>query len=417
MGMNAYSLASAVLTLAVLIGFINYRYIKLQSTIAIMAASLLISLILLVLQHAGIANITAATKNLLLRTHFHNLLINGLLSFLLFAGALTIDLSILKSEKWVIAILSSFSTIASTVIVGTLVYYLLPFVHIKLPYLYCLLFGALISPTDPIAVLATFKHIHAPKKLEICVAGEALFNDGVAIVIFLTLYALTFNHSPVTVSNISVLFLQQAIGGITYGIILGFIASLLIRQSRDIRMIILITLAVASGGYNLALAMHVSGPLAMVVAGIFIGNTEKSHINQHDMLNMFWEIIDELLNAILFLLIGFELLVVQANGWEVIAALLAIPLVLLVRFVTVATPICIMEPKQHRQPYLVSILTWGGLRGGLAVALALALPPSHYRNFILAMTYAVVAFAVIVQGLSIKPLARRAKTKEIQQNQ
>jgi len=412
--MSAYTLASIILTLAVLIGYINHRYIKMQSTIAIMVGSLLLSLTFTLIQQLGIANIADATKDLLIRTDFHSLLLNGMLSFLLFAGSLFIDFSSLKSHKWEIGILATLSTFASALIIGTMIYYLLPLININLPYLFCLLFGALISPTDPIAVLAIFKEINAPKNLEACVAGESLFNDGVGIVIFLVLYQLTFNNVPITWQNVSLLFLEQAIGGIAYGMILGFITHKLMQNSDDHKMAILITLAVVTGGYSLALAIHISGPLAMVVAGIFVGNKVRNGSKKGEMddaLKIFWEVIDELLNAILFLLVGFELLAINITDYRLLAVVFAIPLVLLVRLITVAVPMKFIQLKGNRDPYLISILTWGGLRGGLAVALALSLPPSEYRDLIMAMTYGVVIFAVIVQGLTIKPLTSLARRK------
>jgi len=267
-------------------------------------------------------------------------------------------------------------------------------------------------PTDPIAVLATFKEIKVPKSLEVSIAGESLFNDGIGIVIFLTLYQLAFNGVPITWGNVSLLFLEQAAGGIAYGVILGLIAHFLMKKTTDPKMAILITLAVVTGGYNLALAIHISGPLAMVVAGIFVGNKVRSSSAEdktHNALETFWEVVDELLNAVLFLLIGFELLTINISEHELWAVFLAIPLVLLVRLFTVAVPMKFFQIKRGPEPYTISILTWGGLRGGLAVALALALPPSKYRDLILAMTYGIVVFAIVVQGLTIKPLAKLAK--------
>jgi len=418
--MNPYTLASIILTFAVLITYINYRYIKIQCTITVMISSLIISLLFILLQHSGIANIADKTKILLIQTDFHRLLMNGMLSFLLFAGGLTIDTSTLRSKKWEILTLASVSTVASTLLVGTGVYYLLPLLGLKLPYLYALLFGALISPTDPIAVLSTFKEINAPKSLEICVAGESLFNDGVGIVIFITLYELTFQGVPINFQNISLLFIEQAIGGISYGAILGYLANRMIRNIDEPKIIILLTLVVVTGGYSLALALGISGPLAMVVAGIFIGNgIQKKVVNNQknagnnnppSFLTVFWEVVDELLNAILFLLIGFELLTVNITDYKPVALILVIPLILLVRLITVAVPMKFIQRKKvQHEPYLISLLTWGGLRGGLAVALALALPPNNYRSLILALTYGVVVFSLVVQGLTIKPLAKLAR--------
>lgn len=410
--MDTYTLSSIILTIAVIVGYVNYRYIHMQSTIAIMTASLTISTVFLILQHFGIANVAIKTVKLVNYINFPDLLLKGMLSFLLFAGALTIDFSILKDQKWEIGILASLSTIASALIVGTLVYYLLPLLDLNLPFLYCLLFGALISPTDPIAVLATFKKIGAPKQLEVCVAGESLFNDGVGIVIFATIYSLTFNGTSITFEHVTLLFLKQAVGGIAYGLLLGYITNCLIKSIKDHRIAILLTLGAVTGGYTFALGLGISGPLAMVVTGILVGHKNLRNKEQTKMsksLDTFWEVVDEILNAVLFLLIGFELLTIQASGLQIVAIIGAIPLVLLVRLVTVSIPMKFIQFKRQHGPYTITILTWGGLRGGLAVALALSLPPSNYRNFILAMTYGIVAFAIIVQGLSIKPLARLAK--------
>lgn len=408
--MDPYVLASIVITLATLLGYLNHRYIKMQSTIAIMAGALILSIILLILQHTGFANILDPVRSLIEQTDFRHLLLNGMLSFLLFAGALTIDTTALKTNRWEIGVLASASTIISALLIAAILYYLLPLLSLPLPFLYCLLFGALISPTDPIAVLATFKDIGAPKDLSACVAGESLFNDGVGIVLFLTFFQLTFNHVPISIHSVSLLFLQQAVGGLAYGAILGLIARWLIHSVDDHKMVILITLAVVTGGYTLALYLDISGALAMVVAGLFVGHKLNKIKNQQLTLivDSFWEIIDEVLNAVLFMLIGFELLTLHRVMHVWLITLCVIPLVLLVRLVTVAIPISLIQLKRRR-PYTISILTWGGLRGGLAVALALSLPVSQYRDIVLAMTFAVVSFAIIVQGMSIKVLTQKAR--------
>lgn len=412
--MDTYTTAAAILTLAVFIGYINHQFIRLQSTIAIMSGAILLSLILLVLQHLGLSNIAQQTKTLVIKADFNHLLINGMLSFLLFAGALTIDLNALKSNKWEVATLATIGTILSAFIISSCVYYFLPLLGLHLPYLYCLLFGSLISPTDPIAVLAIFKEIGAPKKLEVCVAGESLFNDGVGIVLFVTLYQLTFQGIPVTLPSVVILFSQQALGGIAYGAALGLLANYLIEHAEDPKIAVLVTLAMVTGGYSIALALNLSGALAMVVAGIFVGDKirRKTHTQLRVWLDLFWELIDEILNAVLFLLIGLELLTIKATSQSLLAAVLIIPLVLLVRLITVAIPMKFFQLRRSQTPYTISVLTWGGLRGGLAVALALSLPHNAYRDLILTLTYAVVAFAVIVQGLTIKPLAKLAKQAE-----
>lgn len=411
--MNAYSLTATIITLAVLIGFINARYIRMQMTIAIMMGSMGLSLLLLLLKHLGLSDSAVALSHVVSQLNFKSLLLDGMLSFLLFAGAFTVDFNILKKHRWEIGVLASLSTIASTLIVGYLTYWLLPFLHLHLDLIYCLLFGALISPTDPIAVLATFKEVGAPKSLEVQVAGESLFNDGVAIVMFTTVYQLAFGHgSSFALGSVATLFLKQAVGGIFFGVLIAWIASQMIQRAKGRKMAILLSLALVTGGYQLALALDISGALAMVVAGIYLGHQARQGLfgdNTYEIMDIFWELIDEIFNAILFLLIGFELLALDIHRYELIAMLLAIPFILLIRLVTVALPMRCARFRKTALPYTIRILTWGGLRGGLAVALALSLPESPERNFVLALTYAVVAFAVIVQGITIKPLVNRCK--------
>lgn len=412
--MDVYTLTSIILTLAIFIAYINHRFIRIPTTIAIMIGAILISVISIIIEHTTQISFVNTIKSLLIRTDFHNLLLNGMLSFFLFAGAIHIDLSTLKSEKWEITTLSLFSTTASTIIVGFATYYLLPLMglEIHLPLLYCLLFGALISPTDPIAVLAIVKEINAPKRLDTIISGEALFNDGIAIVLFVTLFDLAFNHVPVTTDNIISLFAQRAIGGLAFGVALGYIATFLIKACRDTNIIILITIAIVMGGYNLAMAINISGPLAMVAAGIIVGDKLQKHLSKenYNAVSIFWNIIDELLNAVLFLLIGFEMLVLHTRDLQYVAIICSIPIVLASRFITVAIPIKILQLFGRKTlPYTVRLLSWGGLRGGLAIALALSMKHDQYRGFILAMTYGVVAFSIIIQGLSVKPLAKRAK--------
>lgn len=409
---DIYTLMSLILTSAVIVAYLNHRYIQLQPTIAIMLSSLLLSLCIIILGKLGYSEFQQQIAFMLAKMDFNHLLMNGMLSFLLFAGALNVNINDLRNCKWEIFTLATIGTIASTLLVGILCYYLLNALHIQISFIYCLLFGALISPTDPIAVLAMCKEVKAPRKLEINIAGESLFNDGVGIVLFLTIYQIAFTTQTVTWENISFLFLQEAVGGILYGLGLGLVGYWLIKSIDDHKIEILLTLALATGGYALAQSIHVSGPLAMVVAGILIGNHGRRFsmsIKTRENLDNFWELVDEVLNALLFFLIGFELLIIKISPQELIACGIAIPLVLFVRFITVASPLSLFKLKQTYTPHFIKILTWGGLRGGLAVALALALPPSNYRNLILAMTYAVVIFSIAVQGTTIKPLIHLSK--------
>lgn len=408
--MDLYNLSAIIITIAVIIGYLNYRFIKMQTTIATMFGALILSLVLFLLANLGFSHIETYAASMVSQIDFRKLLLNGMLSFLLFAGALTVDSSTLRSYKWEVFVLSTVSTIASAFLIGFLSYYLLHLIGIQLNFIYCMLFGALISPTDPIAVLATFKEIGAPKALDVTVSGESLFNDGVGIVIFLTIYQLSFGkHVSINFETVSLLFLRQAIGGILYGAIIGFVAHHFMKSAKDHKIQILITLAVVTGGYALALYLNISGPLAMVVAGIIIGNKVKhfkmTQASQH-ILKLFWELIDEVLNIILFLLIGFETIIINVKQHHFIAAALAIPLVLFARYVTVAIPMVCFKLKRSYCRFFTTILVWGGLRGGLAVALALSIPPGEARDIILTMTYAIVSFAIIVQGLTVKSLVK-----------
>ncbi len=410
--MDIYTLSSIILSSALLIGYLSHRFIRLQTTIAIMTSAILISMILMVLKHFEITSIPQETINLLNRTDFSGLLLNGMLSFLLFAGALSMDITTLKNNRWEIFTLSSISTVISTFMIGYISYYMLGWLNVHLTFIECLLFGALISPTDPIAILATFKKTKAPKQLQVCVAGESLFNDGVGIVLFVTCSSLAFNNDHPTFSQISTLFLQQAVGGIGFGILLGIVARWLIKYSDERRLAIFATLACVSGGYSLATYLNISGPLAMVVAGLMVSHyihTPEIAPRIREALELIWEVVDELMNAILFLLLGLELLIIDTTVVFVSAIAATIVLVLVIRWVSVAAPLYFFKRKKKEySPYLISTLVWGGIRGGVAVALALSLPMGNARTIILGLTYGVVAFGIIVQGISITPLVKMA---------
>jgi len=407
--MTLYDTIAGVFTLAAFFAYLNNRLVRLPTTTAIMAGALATSLVIILLAKLGYHDYSSRLIFVMNHLDFRAVLMQGMLSFLLFAGALRIELNHLKACKWEIATLALPGTIISTFLIAILVYYLLPYLNIELPWLYCLFFGALISPTDPIAVMALFKQLGAPMKLDITVTGESLFNDGVGIVIFITLYQLAFSGEAVTLKNVSLLFLRETVGGIAYGVALGALGQYLLKTTTNIKVAILVTLAMTTAGYSLANMLHVSGPIAMVVAGILVGNRCPILTSYESSLGNFWEVIDELLNVILFMLIGFEILVLEHQFPHLIAGLLSIPIVLCVRYFTVSVPIIWFMLKGKKYPrFYRAILVWGGLRGGLAVALALSLPASTYRNLILMMTYAVVTFAIIVQGLSIRPLIKKA---------
>jgi Na+:H+ antiporter len=410
--MHLFNLLSIIITAAAFIAYINNRFIRMPTTIAIMSGSLLLSLFIIVMRQVGFTEFENHIYHVLSLFDFHELLMNGMLSFLLFAGALHIDLGALQDARYEIAALACLGTIASAALVGVSTYFLLQWMGSPLSLTLCLLFGALISPTDPIAVLAIFKQVGADKKLNVTVSGESLFNDGVGIVLFLVLYALAFQHTATSFKDVILLFCREAVGGILYGVLLGMLAHRLIKPVDDYNVEILITLAVATGGYVLGNYLHLSGPLAMVSAGIFIGNKGRQYdVDEKTRRNLdnFWELMDEMLNAVLFFLIGLELVVLSHETTQLVVSLLAIPLVLGIRYLTVQAIMWPFTLFKTYTPYFRTILVWGGLRGGLAVALALAIPDVPGRSLILSMTYAIVVFSVIVQGLTVKPLVQLAK--------
>ncbi len=412
---NLYSVISIITTAAILLAYVNYRFIQMQATIAMLVASLCISFGILFLGNLGFMDSTHHFANFMQHFDFYNLLINGLLSFLLFAGALNIDIRYLQQHKWEVATLASFSTLLSTFIVGLLIYYILNFFQINIGFVYCLLFGALISPTDPIAVLAIFKKLKASQSLHTLVECESLFNDGVAIVIFLTIFHFAYTDNNVTTLSVLTLFAHQSLGGIIFGIVLGIVAYRLIRPINNSHLEVLMTLTIPTGGYAIANLLGFSGPLAMVVAGIFIGNSGDLFSvrgRTKENLRHFWSLIDEVLNAILFMLMGLELLVINVNRQLLFVGICATMVVLLARFVTVAIPMSFFKLKKSYSPNIITILTWGGLRGGLAVALALSLPKGENRDLIISMTYAVVIFSIIVQGLTIKNLIQHSQKND-----
>ena len=335
-----------------------------------------------------------------------------MLSFLLFAGALHINLNDLAKQKWVISILATVGILTSTFIVGGVSYFLLNKLGIEINFIYCLLFGSLISPTDPIAVLGILKSANAPKTLETKIAGESLFNDGVAVVVFIVLLGIATGGHEVSAGHILLLFLEEAVGGVLFGFAIGWITYQLLKQVDSYQVEILLTLALVMGGYALASAIHVSGPIAVVVAGLLIGNHGRTfgmsdHTREH--LDTFWELIDEILNAVLFVLIGLEVLILPFTTDVLMVSLLLIPLILAARFISVGLPIMLMRKKRQFTPGAVKILTWGGLRGGISVALALSLPPGDARDVILAITYVIVVFSILVQGLTIGLLVKALK--------
>ena len=406
--MDLFDILAILLTLTALFSYLNHRYIGLPVTIGVMLIALSMSLLLNLLGSFGL-DLEEQVERMLREVDFDKTLLHGMLSFLLFAGALHINLNDLAERKWSISLLATVGTLLSTFIVGTLAWWVLGWFGIELSYIYCLLFGALISPTDPIAVLGILKHAGAPKSLEIKISGESLFNDGVGVVIFLVILEVaTGTHQP-SVGHIGLLFTQETVGGGLFGLALGYLAYQMLKSVDNYQVEVLITLALVAGGYALAGALHLSGPSAMVVAGLLIGNhgrlfamSEKTR----DRLDVFWELVDGILNAVLFVLIGLEVLVLTFTHQYLLASLLMIPLVLLARFIAIGIPVTLLRPFRVFSPGAVRIMTWGGLRGGISVAMALSLPLGPQRDVILAITYVIVIFSIVVQGLTIGRLIK-----------
>ncbi len=409
--MTIFSIIALLLTFAAILSFINYRFIKLPTTIGLMIMSLLLSLLLIMLNKMGI-NLEQQAQQILHTVDFENTLLHGMLSFLLFAGALHVNLSDLAKQKGFIGLLTTIGLSVSTLLVGLLSWYFFKLLGLSIPFIYCLLFGALISPTDPISVLGILRKAGAPKTLETKIVGESLFNDGVAVVFFLILLKMAAGGETVSTGTATLLFASEALGGILLGLITGYITYWMLKQVDSYQVEVLITLALATGGYALAEMIHVSAPITIVVAGLFIGNhgrlfamSEKTRLH----LDTFWELVDEILNAILFVLIGLEVLVITFTKTTFAAGLLAIPIVLVSRLISVSIPVFILKPFREFSPKAVRILTWGGLRGGISVAMALALPPNEFRQLLLAATYAVVIFSIVVQGLTLNNLVQTKK--------
>jgi CPA1 family monovalent cation:H+ antiporter len=406
--MGLFEIIAILFTLSALFSFINYRFFKLPNTIGLMLISLLFSLLLIVIG-LFVPESKQWAVNLLTQIDFDKTLLHGMLSFLLFAGALHVNINELRQQYKIILSLATASVIISTFIVGGLSWNMLNVLELNISLIYCLLFGALISPTDPIAVLGILKKVDTPKSLEIKIVGESLFNDGVGVVVFLILLEMAVTGHDMTSVAVGLIFLQEALGGALLGFGAGLFAYWMLKQVDNYHVEILITLGLVTGAYALADALHLSAPIAIVVAGLLIGNHGRSFAMSETTrknLDTFWELVDEVLNAILFLLIGLEVMVLSFSWLSMTATLLAIIIVLSARLLSVSVPVLLLKHVRAFSPHVVKILTWGGLRGGISIALALSLPGGRERDVLLAVTYGVVVFSIIVQGLTISPFLK-----------
>ena len=408
--MGLFEIASVLIVLTALFSYVNYRTVGLPTTVGVMVISMLVSLGIAGMGAFGLGAAQRQSAEILAGIDFNKTLLHGMLSFLLFAGALHIKLDELSGQKWAVALLATAGVLSSTFIVGGLSWLLLTVLGIPTPFIHCLLFGALISPTDPVAVLGILKTAGIPKSLEIKIAGESLFNDGIGVVVFVILLELAGGGVDVTARKALSLFLTETVGGAALGLLFGYLAYRMLKRVNNYQVEVIITLALVMGGYTLADKLHTSGPIATVVAGLLIGNHGRAFAMSdvtREHLDAFWELVDEILNALLFLLIGLEIQVIPFNRAYIVAGIAGIGITLLARWASVGLTVGALRPLRSFSPGAVRILTWGGLRGGISVALALSLPASPPRGVILVMTYIVVVFSIIVQGLSLGKLVRR----------
>ena len=414
-----------LLILATIFGAINYKFVKLPHTIGLMIVALVASLSLIALDLTFPSlGMSILVNEFLGNIDFNVTLMQGMLSFLLFAGALHVDLDQLLENKWTILTFASIGVVVSSFVIGGGFWLISGAVGLSLPFLVCLLLGVMVSPTDPVAVLGVLKTLQVPSPLKAKIAGESLFNDGVAVVLFSVLVSLVFGsggeeglETSFQLTSVIWLLTKEALGGLFLGLISGFIAFWLLRQIDDYVLEVLITLALVTGAYSIALHLHLSGPIAMVIAGLLIGNqgaslamseTTRMHVET------FWELVDEILNSVLFLLIGLKIVfLLQHSSYEIAYPLLiglfvAITLLsLFARFLAIALPVQIKSLNSEVNPGTVPILTWAGIRGGVSVALALSLPSSSESELLLFVTYLVVLFSVAIQGLTIENVIKR----------
>jgi CPA1 family monovalent cation:H+ antiporter len=410
--MELYYSLSILIVLTAVFSYLNLRFLKLPSTIGVMLIAMIVSISLVVAGKSYPDMFTGFT-DIIASVDFTEVLMGSMLNFLLFAGAIHISLHDLRKQRIPIMIFSTLGVIISTIVVGTVMYFTFMFLNTHIPFIECLVFGALISPTDPIAVIGILKKAGIRKSLEIKVAGESLFNDGVAVVLFAVLLQLAQGSEvDITFLRISGLFIQEAGGGLLMGLLLGYVASHGIKRINSYNVTVMITLAVVMGGYLITRYLHISGPLTMVAAGLVIGNYGKAtamSMNDRDYLDKFWELIDEILNAMLFLIIGFELLLIPNLEQYWLIGPITIAIVLLARFFSIWLPIRFIPNIGRFDSKTITILVWGGLRGGVSVALALTIDEHLHHNLFLAVTYYVVVFSIVVQGLTVGKLTQLQK--------
>jgi len=409
--MDFFFVVALLIIVSALYSYINARFIKLPGTIGIISLAIAGSLLILVVDRynpAAAKYLTVLAKNI----DFSRTVLNIMLGFLLFAGAFNLNMKKLKREMRPVMLLSTVGVILSTAVFGTLFYFIAPIFHIYVPLVYCLLFGALVSPTDPVAVGAIIKQSRLPPHLETIISGESLFNDGVGLVLFITLLEITESGiNDIDFASAALLFVREVFGGIVLGIVFGFLAFRLMRSIKDFQTIVLVSLSLVMSISLVCTYLHLSIPLAVVSAGLFAGNRSinmDDHEHSHQALERFWQLVDELLNTILFVMIGLQMVNFPFlnNYW--MTGSLAIILILIARWASIMLPLTFLKRTLNVNYSSVKILTWAGLRGGISIALALSLPHTKYRELILAGSYFIVIFSIIVQGLTLNKVINSA---------
>lgn len=406
--MNSFQIISMIVCLVAVFGYLNHRFVRLPDAIGITAIGVVVSIVAIVLAHfdAGLATEMRLT---VAGFDFPAVLLHGVLGWLLFAGSLHISISDVAKEKWLILALATFGVVASTVLVGAGFFAVTRVMGLPIPWLYCLLFGVLISPTDPIAVLAVLKRVGVPKSLESRIAGESLFNDGTAVAVFLTLLTLAGGDAGVSVGSTALLFATEVFGGALFGIAAGYLGYFMLRGVDSYAVEILITLALANAGYAAADALHVSAPIAVVLMGLIVGNRGRKNAMSDETIKRlfgFWEVLDQLLNLVLFGFIGLEMMTLSFSLDQMIVGAAGILIVLVARLASVGVPILVTPRLRKFRRASIAIMTWGGLRGGISIALALSLPAFAGREMVISTTYAVVIFSILVQATSLNRLIK-----------
>ncbi|MFP4844742.1 cation:proton antiporter [Winogradskyella sp. PE311] len=415
--MEYYSIATILIVLSGIFGYINVKFLKLPITIGLMLITIVFTVAVVVIAQFD-NSLLLREKAFISSIDFETVLLDIMLSFLLFAGALHTNFNQLKIQRGPILAFATLGVLVSTFLVGIVMFYVLQLIGLNIEFIYCLLFGALISPTDPIAVLGILKKAGAPKKLETKIVGESLFNDGVGVVVFLTIFAIAAQpNADIVFTDIATLFGKEVFGGIALGLILGWVTYRLMKSIDNYEVEVILTIATVMGGTMLAHNFHLSAPLAMVTAGLIVGNdtvrnTAMSKTTE-TYVDKFWELVDVLLNTMLFVMIGMEMLILTLEGKYIYAGLLAVPIILMCRYISLWLPIKFFSKRLDFVPKTNLIMTWGGLRGGISIALALSLTQEMHRELFLVITYIVVIVSIVGQGLTVEPIIKRLTKKTV----